>query len=314
MIISLFHSYDGSSQYIGYKLNNYPTFLTVGPGRCIALLVPTDLAAYPGLKSNLVSLKLGVKCIVSSDGTIIDNNFDILQCESSDLAHIDTFVLLCQAFVSTISEQNKPRDAIWQLFNSLLALFTLQPAADLSKERQGLWGELFIMRALGATKCLVQYWHKEVNRKFDFSCGRKRIEVKTTTSPNRIHMFSHHQLQSDKDIVIASLILSPEEAGLSLMALINEARDSIGEDYESLMKLERAVKYAGMNVHNEAGPSYDEEEALASLAWFWAKDIPKFPMPEPAGVSGTRYNVDLSSAVRLSANELEDFISDFISI
>jgi len=306
----------GKARDAGFVLFRRGRVIIGGPERCIALLVPTDRVASPGLKSNMVSLKLCVKCTITIEGTTIKSKyFDILQCESSDLVHIDTFVLLCQAFVSTLFEQSNTRDAIWQLFNSLLALFTLQPASDLSKERQGLWGELFVMRALGATKHLVQYWHKEVSRKFDFSYGSKRIEVKTTTGSNRIHAFSHQQLHSNSgnDIVIASMMLRPEEAGLSLRELIDDARSKLADDYENLKKLERAVKYAGMDALEEIGPAYDEGEALANLSWFRAVDVPKFPLPEPAGVSGTRYNVDLSTAPRMSVSELERFIADFLN-
>ncbi|UNC91286.1 PD-(D/E)XK motif protein [Candidatus Contubernalis alkaliaceticus] len=313
---NIINNYDESHQFIGFQFDRLPIYLAVGPGLCLALLVPTEGDVSPGYKSNLVSLKLSIKCSISIEGeTIESKKFDILQCESTEPAHVETFILLCQAFVSSLTELPNSHDAIYQFFDSLLTLFRAQPASNLFKERQGLWGELFVMYSMGKTKEMISYWHKESTRKFDFSSGNKRIEVKTTTGINRVHAFSHQQLYSNSghEIAIASIMLRPEEAGLSLKGLIDAARQEVASDFENLKKLERAIKSAGMDDPLVTGPVYDKEEALENIAWFFAKNVPKFPFPEPVGVSGARYNVVLSLSPQIAGDELDTFINGFLN-
>ena len=313
-ILELIKNYNGDPFYVGFTLSEYPIFLGIGPGPCVAILVPTMEPSCPGLKSNLVSLKLNQKCRVYCDGKQIKSEgFDILQCNSVELAHLETFIMLSSAFISEMQNLLNPRQTLFTFFDSLLSLFKTQPAIDLTNERQGLWGELFVMYTLGKIKDLIKFWHKETTRKFDFSNKDKRIEVKTTTSKDRIHIFSHQQLFSNAgyDILIMSLMLRLEEAGLSLKELINFIRREIADDFENLKKLEISVRRAGMDDPNDMGPVYDEIEAKHNLAFFLAKNVPKFPLPEPTGVTGTRYNVDLSSAPRMGESELDNYILTF---
>lgn len=99
-------------------------------------------------------------------------------------------------------------------------------------------------------------------RRFDFSNERRRVEVKTTLGGPRIHRFSHRQIYAlpGEEIVIVSLILREEDAGLSLNQLITEARSAIKET-PFFITLERAVRRAGMDLQTETGPAFDAEEA-----------------------------------------------------
>ena len=63
-----------------------------------------------------------------------------------------------------------------------------------------------------------------------------------------------------------------------------------------------------MESSTEAGPAIDAAEAEESLAWFRSMDIPHFRVPEPAGVTETRYKVDLSTAPRVTVIELDEWL------
>jgi len=180
------------------------------------------------------------------------------------------------------------------------------PARDLEGERQGLWGELFVMKCIRGFLFWAPFWHSEVTRLFDFTAPGRRVEVKTVVGGLRVHHFSHRQIftLAGEEIIIASLLLREEESGVSLQQLIKECRAALQKS-PFFLKVEKAVRHAGMKDISETGPIFDAAEAERALAWFRSTDAPHFRMPEPPGVSETRYKVDLSGAPRLDPHEVE---------
>jgi hypothetical protein len=184
-------------------------------------------------------------------------------------------------------------------------LFAIDPARDLKAERQGLWGELFLMRQIRGFQFWAPFWHSEVRQLFDFSTPNKHLEVKTTIENNRIHHFSHRQLYplQGEEIIVASLLVIEDDKGLSLRELIDDCR-SVLLQTSYYLKLENAVRHAGMEDSSEIGPKFDPADAQLKLGWFHSVDIPHFRVPEPPGVSQTSYRVDLSEAPQLDNDEL----------
>ena len=219
-----------------------------------------------------------------------------------------TFLLLVEAFL-TRQEAGVDRHALTSFFRSMDRLFAVTPAKDLQAERRGLWGELFMMSRVKGFRFWSPFWHSEVTRRFDFSCGRNRIEVKMTTRPERMHHFSHRQIYAIEGdvIIIASIVAAEDDSGLSLRELIDDCRSALlgMPDY---LKLEKAVRQACMESSTEFGPVIDAAEAEENLAWFRSIDIPHFRVPEPTGVTETRYKVDLSTAQRVTAMELDEWL------
>ena len=191
----------------------------------------------------------------------------------------------------------------------MVRLFAVSPANDLLSERRGLWGELFMMSRVRGFQFWAPFWHGEVIRRFDFSHGRNRLEVKLTTRSERIHYFTHRQIYSSgsEDIFIASIVAGEDDSGLSLRRLILDSRSALvgTPDY---IKLEKAVRHAGMQDSAETGPVIDATEAEVSLAWFRSIHVPHFRVPEPQGVSETRYKVDLSTAPQITEAETDEWL------
>ncbi len=116
-----------------------------------------------------------------------------------------------------------------------------------------------------------------------------------------------------EEILIASILLRPEDAGLSLRDLIIEARRSL-RGTEEYFKLEEAARQAGMEALDESGPAFDEVQAAKSLSWYRASDAPHFTMPEPPGVSQTHYRVDLSNAPQVNFADLTNWLSSWSAL
>lgn len=279
-----------------------------------ALLVETDSrATAPSLRTARVSLRPSEEFNVFIDGkTVTGRAFHTLVCESSDQVEVEYFLILLEAFLASQVESEIVGDNLFSFFRSMIRLFSVTSVRNLDSERQGLWGELFVMRQVRGYRCWAPYWHSEVTRLFDFSTFKKRVEVKTTVGTQRIHHFSHNQIweAEGEQIVIASLLLMEDDAGLSLRELVRECRKALHgtPDY---LKLEFAVRCAGMEDPSLDGPRFNESQADKKLAWFKSTDTPHFLVPEPPGVSETKYKVNLTAATPLSADELDRWLNDW---
>lgn len=279
-------------------------------GRPSLFVSTQERAARPALRTANLVLAPGQSFrLTLADASFRDGSFDRLSCESTASGDHDAFLLLVDMFTEQVPPP-APRDALVLFFRSLVRLFATEQARDVAAAREGLWGELFLMRTVRGFRFWIPSWHSEVTRKFDFSAGSLRVEVKSAIGPLRVHHFGHRQLyaQPSEDILIASFLLREEDAGLSLRELVDECREAVRGTSDAL-KLERAVRSAGMEDPAEVGPRYDASEAQRSLAWYRAEDAPHFRMAEPPGVTETRYRVDLSVAPRLEQEELDQWLA-----
>lgn len=233
-----------------------------------------------------------------------------LRCEASNPIDVGNFLVLVEAFLASNKGRHIDGEALSAFFRSMVRLFAVEPARDLNAERQGLWGELFFMRQVGGFTFWAPFWHSETTRLFDFSSLRNRVEVKTTIGTQRVHHFSHRQIYAleGEEIVIVSLLLREDDAGLTLQELIVKCRIAL-LGTQHFLKLEKAVRRAGMDDPSIAGPAYDASQAKGSLALFRSSEAPHFRMPEPPGVSETHYKADLSAAPQLSHEEIDAWLN-----
>jgi hypothetical protein len=220
---------------------------------------------------------------------------------------------MVEALLARYDEEQLSQETIGSFFRSMKRLFSVGPARDLQGERQGLWGELFMMSRVRGFAYWAPFWHSETTRTFDFSAGTRHVEVKTALGSDRVHHFGHRQVYEleGEQTIIASLLLRKEDAGLGLRELIVKARSSL-QGSDNYFKLEQAVRQAGMETEGEEGPVFDPSEAEQSLAWYKAADAPHFRMPEPPGVSQTHYRVDLSIAPKVTSEELDGWLESWI--
>ena len=264
----------------------------------------------PPLRTSQISLHLSQDYSIALDGGQIKRqSLHAMLCESLDRTDVESFLTLIEAFLARYAHEEVNGEKLAEFFRSMVKLFSVAPARDLQSERQGLWGELFIMRQMRGFQFWAPFWHSEATRLFDFSNSQKRVEVKTVLGQQRIHHFSHRQLFAvgEEEIVIASILLREEDAGLSLRILVDECRAALIGTPEFL-KLEKAVRRAGMESSDAIGPIFDAARAESSISCFKSTDAPHFRVAEPPGVSETHYKVDLSTAPNISQEDLEAWL------
>lgn len=289
-----------------------PAYIAIDQMGLFSLLVEANSNRQAqNMTTDLVALRLAANCTLNLSEGIQQKKLHVLQCLSQNEDLIHTFITLSLALCQQFSSKRSVEDVLETFFTSLVQLFQTTPQPNTSEARQGLWGELFLIRHLRNTVDMVNYWHSDPTRTFDFSSHLRRLEVKTTTSPERIHHVSHQQLyeQGNDEIVIASLLLLHDDTGLTLRELIDELRVVMKGNYQRLLKLEKAIRRAGMGQFLDSGPCFSETHATNNLAWYQVGVVPRFPQAEPPGVSGTRYKVDLSTVPRFSEYSVREWLS-----
>jgi len=291
--------------YLAVDLNSDPCIFISAKNRLIE----------PPLKTTYVSLlpNQSYRITLHKDN-IVEGHFHAIICTSPNHADITTFLSLLEVFIDQNNNYLVASENVMPFFRNVVKLFSVQPAKDKATERQGLWGELFVMRSVKSYRFWAPFWHNEFTDVFDFSTSKKRLEIKTSASGQRIHHITHGQVfaMHGEEIVFASLMVNENQANLSLRKLIDECKTELVGSM-NYFKIEKAARYAGMHDSDDLGPCYNLESAKESLAFFNSNDIPHFAMPEPPGVSQTSFRADLRNAPRIDDERLDMWLDTWLN-
>lgn len=171
---------------------------------------------------------------------------------------------------------------------------------------QGLWGELFVIASAADPDQMLHAWHAEPEGRFDFSMGPDRLEVKTTSTRERVHHFSLEQLQppGGSQLLIASMFCEQVGSGISSGDLVQEIRGRVSSP-DLLLKLDRTLMSSlGESFESAMTVHFDQELASESLRFYDFQSVPRIHSPLPHGVTKVSFSSDLSTASHLSKTEL----------
>lgn len=231
-------------------------------------------------------------------------NLSLYILYNTDLKMQEIFVRLCLSMSNGLTEEQMLKN-----FYNLKDLFMNQKKPSLI-ELQGMFGELFSIYYLKLNYELdiSTYYQKEKNRKFDFSItDKKKIEIKTTIKPERVHHFLHQQLDIDRfDIKIISLMLQKDDCGLSLLELINECRDMFSNYLIIILYIEMMTK----NIDDSELDSikFNLEYAKNNLKIYNGVDVPRLKEKDINGVFNIEYDVNLENVQSISKDILIDWV------
>lgn len=305
----------GDHALMGLPVGPLPAYLAVDANGGPGLAVPAASKGRPQvLETEFLTLRLYADVSITDIGnTQISGIFHLLTCKKNTQDVIGPFEALATGLAESLHSLDEVDNTIALAFETLCELFRTRPLGDLVRARTGLWAELFVMREMGGFQRLAPFWHTEPKRLFDLSSGPYRLEVKATTHSERTHVFTHRQLfTEDKlDIVIASTLLVHDDSGLALSELVSEARAALKDNPSAILKLEKAVRLAGMADSEDSGPAYGAGEARRNLQFYRAEQLPHFPMSEPGGVSETTYRVSLSNIAPVPIKLLRHWLSQW---
>ena len=275
------------------------------------LIAPAnDSTIHRPLSVHLENLRVehNVLCnVTSSDGQTNVIRCSIIQCLSTKRAIQECFLRTIGGTLLQLTGE-VTADDISSLIDRLLVLFRLVVQPPLRTFR-GLWAELFVILSARDVGTMIDAWHNDPNEHFDFSHGVERLEVKSSSTRSRAHLFSLEQVYPPAGVsaLVASLHVESHPNGATLGKLWDDLLE-VAPSGDARMKIERVcVESLGQSLEAGRAFSGDWHLAMQSVAFYSVNDIPRLRNECPLGVSDVRFRSDLELADPVIVGKLGSF-------
>jgi len=286
-------SIPGMSHKIGASSEGYPKFF---------VRTNTSVSSVQNVVREILSVEYNVPCqIRDNEGNTQNDFFSIITLRSLDQPLQSYFVEIFSMMLYKLPPEPSRRELSVEVEN-LIAIFSAltQPPR---KKIQGLWAELLVIERSSDPATLIASWHSSPSAKYDFTSGRDKIEVKSTSSEERVHRFSLDQLNPGEhsSLIIASVIVresGPAFDGLSVKGLYQRICEKV-TDIEAQLKLYTIIANTiGSDIDKFDSLCFDYTGASDSLAFFDYHDVPCISKESvPASVSEVRFSSDLTGLI-----------------
>ena len=241
---------------------------------------------------------------VTFDGKTEKNSLSLVLLKKEGMNYLDVFIRLTATIKNTLTDQE-----LLTYFLNLKNLFSNDSKKSI-KELQGLYGELFSMVYLKnrLNVDISGYYQSEDKRKFDFSVSElKRIEIKTTTLPARIHHFKLEQLDTLRyDILVVSIMLQKDDCGISLIDLIEQTKVLFSDNLKLMLHIENTIKNIDLEVMEMI--KYNKKYSENNLRIYKAINVPRIQEKTMDGVFNVEFDSDLSSTKAFDENGINEWI------
>lgn len=247
-----------------------------------------------------------IECKISENGGSRLQTFTVITFKSLDRNLQEYFLRIAETLIKAIGINPTQQQVIESLkkFIEVFKVLTDSPTNTVN----GLWTELFLIDNASNPKTLLEYWHSIPEEKFDFNAGTERLEVKSSSTFERKHIFSSEQLNPpvDTQVLIASIFVKQNNSGVNIQQLVESISDKVANDYELTEKLNSIVcKTLGSSLEHSLGIKFDYEIAKQSLRFYRHQDISKIEVVHiPTEVSEVRYKSDLTEIKYTDINKL----------
>jgi len=174
-----------------------------------------------------------------------------------------------------------------------------------------LWAELLVIERSLHPETLINVWHNSPTAKYDFTMGRDKIEVKSTSAEERIHHFSLDQLNPSPNsrLLIASVIVRESGqglGGLSVRNLYERICTRVTVVNARLQLYSVMAETIGSDLAKLENTFFDYTEASDTLAFFNAADVPHIDKDTvPPFVSEVKFTSNLSHLIDIQNADSE---------
>lgn len=281
---------DDTYHKLGISQEKYPIFF-----------ISTDDTPSPMRDLSLENLDVRycLSCrLISDTGETEENRYSMITLRSHDAAlhmqFIDIVLLIIRKLAPVPSKHDIAKEV--EGLVSIFEAFKRPPKNTI----QGLWAELLVIEQSSNPEILIGAWHADKSAKYDFTMGRDKLEVKSTSSEQRIHKISLDQLNPSENsrLLIASTIVRESGHGNGGLS-IDELRDKILEkmtNAEAKLRLCRIIADTiGTEIDNLKRMFFDYVGASDSLKFYDYKRVPKIEKETvERGVSKVIFDSDFS--------------------
>ena len=279
----------------------------------IAILFDSKEPKSKGDALEFIELTHNENCSILDGDNNLNKNYSVLKCSIQNIHLKELFLKLLENIILEIPNQVSQKE-ISELTKNIFDLF----AAIKKPSREtliGLWGELFIINTSSNVEDLVKAWHPENTDRFDFYSKNQALEIKTTTSNNRIHNFSYEQLSAaNEKLVISSLMLRFNRSGKSLDDLKKEILDQLqNKDLRDKFDVNYYKTIGDINHEDIEEHKYDYSYAYENIKYFDLLNIPRLTEKPMEGVKKIKYQSDLTGIKSINLFEENSFYNNLLT-
>ena len=266
---------DLKPEFIHLRLFDIDKSVGVGvDGKGNTVLVLPGQTEVPAFQTAYASYDPWAQLTVLETGKQL-KGISVLRCDLDldDLHNVEAAAAIFLGLLDLQEKFGKTGKAIWQLKN----LFENRLKFNLPDEViTGLIGELLIILGSSIPAIAIEYWHSNIDDKFDFSGEKFRLEVKSTTSSARNHNFSSYQIPGNvpEKIFVASTQIVKVEGGTSLSQILEKIEERV--ELEVFQKVIANVNET-LGVPHELLVDYriDLETSIESIRIYRGLDVPR---------------------------------------
>lgn len=282
---------------LGISKEGYPKFF----------VCTNDTASTtPNMTLDILSVEYSLSC------TFVDENdmnttlhYTVITLRSVDCTLQEDFFDIMIMMLGRMSEIPSKREIAVEVEN-LIAIFSAMTCPP-RKKIQGLWTELLVIERSYMPEILIKAWHESPTAKYDFTMGRDKVEVKSTSSETRIHHFSLDQLcpSAHSRVVVASAIVresAQSKDGLSVRDLYDRICTRVISVDARIHMMKVIAETIGTDIHRLGEVFFDYVEACDTLRYFDSNDVPGVDKDSVhPSVTGVGFNSDLSGVLDIQS-------------
>lgn len=292
-------SISGLSHKLGASSEGFPMFF---------VRTVSSTSTVQNVIREILSVEYNVPCQIKDDeGNIQDDLFSIITLRSLDQPLQSYFIEIFALMLQHLPVEPSRRELAVEVEN-LIAIFSalVQPPR---KKIQGLWAELLVIEKSTSPETLIAAWHSAPTAKYDFTSGRDKIEVKSTSSEERVHRFALDQLNPGEhsNLLIASVIVRESGLafdGLSVKGLYQKICERVTSINCQLKIFAIIANTIGSDIDKLDSIYFDYTGASDSLAFFDYRNVPSIAKDNvPEKVSEVKFTSDLSGLVDVRDDE-----------
>ncbi len=265
----------------------------------------------PNTIRELLSVEYDMECTINevSRNSIL-RKFAIITLRSSD-KHLQSYFIEIFAMMLMKMPQQPSKQELSIEVERLVTIFSALSATP-RKKIQGLWAELLVIERSLDPQILINAWHSIPSSKYDFTLGRDKIEVKSTSSEERVHRFSLDQLNPSPSsrLLIASITVresGPDLNGLSIRDLYDRICNSL-QNIETQIRLYTIIAQTlGNDINKIDAVFFDYITASDTLAFYDYQTIPRILKKDvPPNISEVRFVCNITKLKDITASNSFD--------
>lgn len=248
------------------------------------------------IKLKYIELTHNLECKVSENGKSKIDNYSVIIFKSNEEILQNYFLGIAQSLLNSLSKKPTQKE-VFEAFKNFVEIFRSLTETP-TKTIQGLWAELILIEQSKNPETLINYWHNIPEERFDFNADSEKIEVKSSSNLERVHVFTAEQLNPtiESQVIIASIFTKQVSNGLNVLDLLDKIDKRITET-ELKEKIFRIVsKTLGNTFEQTTKIKYDYDLAKNSLRFYKHQDISKVERVNiPERVSEVKFKSDLTN-------------------